>query len=206
MSTPGLLSDPRVDAVRRFVSRYAPFLAVTLAILLIAILLPGRQAADTVDDTATGITDTTIGDVPIEDAAKGNVAAKGGPSTVDTVRPSAPVAPPADVIGFEEAKKKGVALVANCDQERGRIMIPTRFAPPCTQKYVAPNAGATWQGVTDKEIVLAYYNGAGDAASEADPQRGRRERLRRRDQGAGPRLGGVPPGPLQPVGTQGPAS
>ena len=168
MRTPSEWSaDARVDAVRRFISRYLPFIATVLGILLIALLLPGRQAADTVDSTASDITDTTVGDVPLEDAAEGDIAAKGPTTDVDTVTPSAPIAPPSGVVGFEEAKKKGVALVANCDQKTGRIMIPTRFAPPCTQKYAAPNAGATWQGVTDKEIVLAYYNGQGDAASEA---------------------------------------
>jgi hypothetical protein len=162
----GPLADPRVDTVRRFLSRYSPFISVTVAILLIAILLPGRQAADTVDDTASGIADTTTGEVPIVDAAEGDIAAKARTLT-GKITPRAPAAPPSGVVKFDEAKKKGIALVANCDEKTGRIKIPSRFAFPCTQKYVAPNAGSTWQGVTSKEIVVAYYNGAGDAASEA---------------------------------------
>ena len=67
--------------------------------------------------------------------------------------------------GGQEAR--GVELVANCDQSTGRISVPSRFAPPCTQKFVGRNGGSTWQGVTDKEIVIAWYHVAGDAASDA---------------------------------------
>jgi hypothetical protein len=163
MKTPSeWVADPRVGAVKRFVSRYMPFLATVLAIFLIAVLLPGRSPDDTTD-TAGELVTGPDEDAPAEDLTPGETAAKRGPVATKAAAPQVQ----GNVLSFEEAKKKGVALVPNCDQATGRIMIPSRFAPPCTQKFVAPNAGASWQGVTDKEIKIAYYQGAGDAASDA---------------------------------------
>ncbi|MEX2539955.1 MAG: hypothetical protein WD646_15010 [Actinomycetota bacterium] len=152
--------DPRIERAGRFVSRYQPFLITVIAIALIAVLLPGRSPETT---DASDIT-SEIPDAPLEEASPDNPVA--APTTETT---SAPTVAPSNpgVLGFEEAQAKGVALVANCDPKTGQIKIPTRFAPTCTQKYVAPNSGNTWQGVTKDKIVVAYYQGEGDAASEA---------------------------------------
>jgi hypothetical protein len=150
--------------VQRIVTRYLPFIATVLAIFLISVLLPGRQQ-DATQDSASDLVDSPTSDLPVTDLVPGDKASERGP--VATARSVSPQAGPQGVIGFEEAKRKGVALVANCDQKTGRISVPSRFAPPCTQKYVGPNGGKTWQGVTDKEIVIAHHLASGDAASDA---------------------------------------
>jgi hypothetical protein len=154
------LSSPRVGGLSRWLGRYHPFLTTILAVVLIAVFLPGRtnqtSTPETVGDlSATGPSAAEAAG-PIESSAASATTA-GGPSVA--VNPN--------VLTFEEARKRGVELVANCDQSTGRIMVPTRFAPPCTQKFAGRNAGSTWQGVTDKEITLAYYMVEGDAATEA---------------------------------------
>jgi hypothetical protein len=75
---------------------------------------------------------------------------------------------------YSEAKKAGTVddydWGPRCDTERGRIMLPTVYAPPCVPKWggskpwkdrsgkVHPdNGGATSKGVTADEIVIAYY-------------------------------------------------
>lgn len=154
-------SDPRIGAVTKVVQRYLPFIGTVLAILLIAIFLPGRSTND-VDD-ASAIT-PELGnqaiDTPLATAAPTSTS---GPAAVaGTPAPAQP-----NVLPFDEAQKRNVPLVANCDPATGRIKLPTRFAPPCVPKYVAPNGGKSWQGVDAKKIVVTYYEAVGDAASEA---------------------------------------
>lgn len=160
-------ADERLDGPKRWLSRYHPFLTTLLAVVLIAVFLPGRSTDTTAEGTAgelaaglpaTEFADTGPTDTAASTATGGRTASSGGGGQV-TVNPQ--------VLTFEEAQKRGVALVANCDTGTGRIQIPSRFAPPCTQRHTGSNGGKTWQGVTDKEIVVAYYQVEGDAASEA---------------------------------------
>jgi hypothetical protein len=155
--------DERIEGARHWLSRYQPFITTVLAIALIAIFLPGRSQQTATEgvssELAGGLPEGTATDVTPSDVADAP-AATGG-----SVAAQAPVNP--NVLSFEEAKKQGVELVANCDQSTGRVRIPSRFAAPCTQKHTGRNSGATWQGVTDKEITVAYYETTGDPASEA---------------------------------------
>ncbi|MEX2393144.1 MAG: hypothetical protein WD826_01565, partial [Actinomycetota bacterium] len=144
-------------------NRYLPFLATVAAIALIAIVLPGRQP-ETVQDTATDLT-TDFSDVELEDTTEGNVAAK-VPTRVLGTNKSLP-STQTGVLTFEEAKKKGAALVANCDSGTGAVMIPSRFAPPCTQKFSGTNAGKTWQGVDSKTIDVVWFTIEGNPAVDA---------------------------------------
>lgn len=157
-------ADPRLDAPRRWLSRYHPFITTVLAIVLIAVFLPGRSS----ETTTEGLTGEIAGgtsDLATDSTTTTEAGTQASAVTRDPSSPSVAVNP--NVLTFEEAKKRGVELVANCDQSTGRIMVPTRFAPPCTQKFEGRNGGSTWQGVTDKEIVVAYYEVTGDPASEA---------------------------------------
>ena len=156
-------SDPRIDAVRRWFSRYLPFIATVLGILLIALILPGRQQAteDTASDIATDFEDT-----PLEETTEGKVAAKGATKKAQAAKTKVPPVQ-TGVLSFEEAKKRGLALVANCDSGTGRIKIPSRFAPPCTQKYSGRNAGKSWQGVDEKYIDVVYFHIQGNAAVDS---------------------------------------
>ncbi len=154
--------DPRIEGISRWVGKYHPFITTILAVVLIAVFLPGRstdRTEATAGDIAAGITDTTTDDLTPSDVIESAAPQTQPGQTQATVDSS--------VVTFEEARKRGLELVANCDGATGRIKVPTRFAPVCTQKFTGRNAGKTWQGVTDKEIVVAYYQVEGDAASEA---------------------------------------
>lgn len=154
--------NPKVEAARQFLARYQPFILTVVAVMLIAAFLPGRNTADETDiasdlapETQTDVTDTptTAGDRP---------QAAGVTATT-----KAPVQANPNVLSFEEAKKKGVALVANCDPNTGRIKIPSKIAPPCTQKHTGPNGGASSQGVDAKTIKLVYFIAAENPAAQA---------------------------------------
>lgn len=156
-------SDPRVEAVRRFLARYQPFITTVLAIVLIAVFLPGRVNQTGESDTASDLSGAAADfDTGAADAADGTKAAGVG----RTARQAATQVNP-QVLTFEEAQKAGVALVDNCDTATGKVKIPSRFAPPCTQKFVPPNAGATWQGVDDKKITVVWFHIEGNAAVDA---------------------------------------
>ena len=89
-------------------------------------------------------------------------------------------------ITYAEAKKAGTLDQYDwgdrCDVDRGRIMQPSVYAPPCVPKWGGAkpwkdrggtlhtsNGGATHQGVTDDEIVVAYYiPGPGDLLATAE--------------------------------------
>ncbi len=52
----------------------------------------------------------------------------------------------------------------HCDPATGRVKLPTVWAPPCAEPLAAgtSNGGATWQGVTNDEIVVVSYSAAND--------------------------------------------
>ncbi len=67
----------------------------------------------------------------------------------------------------DAAQRAGTQWVANCDEDTGRIEVPSVYAPPCVPAFdpAAPggNGGATWGGVTADTIRVAIYQGgAGD--------------------------------------------
>jgi hypothetical protein len=160
-------ADPRVEAVRRFLARYQPFIVTITAITLIAVLLPGRNTSSNTTDTASEIT-TDTGPLDSDVTDPGDVAA--GPKKDDVSGSIPAVAPrPVDtqVLTVEEAKRRGVQLVANCDPATKRLMLPLRDAPPCTQKFVAPNAGASWKGVTGDKITVVFFIATENPATDA---------------------------------------
>jgi hypothetical protein len=166
MSPKDIVSDPRVEAVGRFVSRYRPFLITVLAILLIAVFLPGRSDDTTGAEEAASLT-----------AGVGETAA--GEDGVETTGDGAPVTEvTTGTSGAKQAAREvaervaGVAgkakqLVANCDPKTGLIKIPSFGAPPCVERYTGKNAGASYQGVTKDKIVVVYYLAQEDPAADA---------------------------------------
>jgi hypothetical protein len=150
-----------LDGVRRWLGRYHPFLTTILAIALIAIFLPGRST----QTVGTSEEATSISEGAQSAAGSAAAAELTQKATKGLGNQSVKVNP--NVLTFEEARKRGVELVPNCDPTTGRIKMPSRFAPQCTQRYVGPNGGNTWQGVTDKEITVAWYHVVGDAATDA---------------------------------------
>ena len=157
--------NPKVEAVRRVLARYQPFILAVIAILLIATLLPGRSTEDPTDTAGDLTTDVGAGDITDDPAAAAEDA------VVDTgagdQAAAAPVQANPEVLTFEEAQKKGVALVANCDPKTGNIKVPSKTAPPCTQRFSGKNAGATYQGVDAKTIKVVYFQVAENPATQS---------------------------------------
>ncbi|HZA00304.1 MAG TPA: hypothetical protein VE575_16200 [Acidimicrobiales bacterium] len=56
----------------------------------------------------------------------------------------------------------------DCDPETGRLAIPTLYSPNCVPVWPedGDNGGETYQGVTEDEIVVAYYDGQDDPTAE----------------------------------------
>jgi hypothetical protein len=116
------------------IARYWPVLVVAVVIAaVVAIATLGGGDGDD-DDVATG-SDTTVqtgGDEGEDEgeATDGEWSMEGGEDAPD------------------------------CDPETGRIMVPSVYAPNCVPLWPegADNGGATWQGVTADEIVVAVYD------------------------------------------------
>jgi hypothetical protein len=155
-----------LEAVRRFLARYQPFIVTITAIALIAIVLPGRNTSSDPDE-ATQVTDTTS-DLGTDITTPGDTAA--APKTTGTGPrdiTSAPAPVDTQVLTTEQAVKQGVQLVANCDTSTKKLMLPLRDAPPCTQRFSGTNAGASWQGVDAKKIKAVYFIGTENPATDA---------------------------------------
>ena len=106
-------------------------------------------------------------------AAALGVGALGGGDDDDDDASAAPVAsrtetadgPPA-LAAFEG---EDPLAAPDCDPDTGRLMIPMVYAPNCVPVWddARDNGGATWQGVTADEVVVAIYVGQDDAEATA---------------------------------------
>jgi hypothetical protein len=154
-----------MDAVLRWLRRYQPFVLTVTAIALVAFLLPGEATktspSDDVSQLSAGLgqeaagTEATTGPVSVQASAGRRIAGR------QLATANAPV------LTFEEARKQGVPVVANCDQSLGRIAIPSHGAPACVSRYTGSNAGATHQGVTKDKIRVVLYHPQEDPAANA---------------------------------------
>ncbi|HYZ92904.1 MAG TPA: hypothetical protein VFA34_11000 [Actinomycetota bacterium] len=152
-----------MDATLRWLRRYQPFILTVTCIALIAFLLPGENNSVTTEagssQLSTGVGREAAGIVP-EEAAQ--LAQSGGGNGG-----SASAQAPTEVLSFDEARKQGVPLVANCDNNSGRIKIPSWGSPVCVSRFSGQNAGSSWQGVTKDKIKVALYHAQEDAAANA---------------------------------------
>ncbi len=74
-----------------------------------------------------------------------------------------------------EWSREGGEDAPDCDPETGRIMVPSIYAPDCVPLWPegADNGGATYQGVTADEIVVAVYDAErSQEAIDAEAQTG----------------------------------
>ena len=64
-------------------------------------------------------------------------------------------------ITWFEAEEAGtvdeITWVENCDEETGRLAMPSVYAPPCLPAFEGSNGGATAKGVTEDTIRVAFY-------------------------------------------------
>lgn len=164
--------NPAVSNLIAAFRRYRPFLALALAVFLLIAFFPGSPQTPT-DLSASGpggpVTSVPAGaDDPaslaadagaVQDAsgvvggaaggATGPAAGAGGPATGATSKGP-------QTTGGAVQTAPGVG--PDCDHGTGRIMVPTKFAPPCMPVFSGDNGGATSpQGVTKEAINVVVY-------------------------------------------------
>lgn len=148
---------------------YRPFIGVVLALLLVAIVLPGSDTKTTTAagadksgvqnfDTVGGSTASTVaGDASTDTSLAGGDGSGGGFTSSG------------GSVSGTGALRVGTSAAANpnCDAATGRIKVPTIYAPPCVPVFSGDNGGATYQGVTAKSIKVVVYLAQEDPASGA---------------------------------------
>ena len=117
------------------VRRYGPIVAVVVLIGG-AVVVFGGGGDDGGDDGGSAAGGGS-GEIPSEEEL-----IRSGPMTVQK----------AELLGED------VDFGPRCDTERGTIMMPSTYAPPCIEPFDGDNGGATSPGVTADEIKLVYYN------------------------------------------------
>ena len=120
-------------AWQRAVRRYGPIVAV-VALVAGAVAVFGGGGDDGDDESAGG--GGGSGEIPSEEEL-----VRSGPMTPQK----------AELLGEE------VDFGPGCDTERGTIMLPSTYAPPCVEPFAGDNGGATSPGVTAGEVKLVYY-------------------------------------------------
>ena len=122
---------PRPSVLKRF----GPLVAVVVAIGLVAVLSSTGRSSDS-GQTVAGL------------GSSGKGAEK------DTSLP----------ISWDEAKKAGTTAKYDwgpmCDEETGRLKIPSTYTPPCFVARPGVKGGATSRGVTADKITIVLYQAA----------------------------------------------
>ncbi|MCI3948474.1 MAG: hypothetical protein K0R11_408, partial [Acidimicrobiales bacterium] len=114
----------------RQLRRYGPLVAILAVLAIVAGVLVFAGGDDGDDETATDPGEEAGGEVE-------------------------------GVLSFQEAEEQGrldeVTFPEGCDEERGRVAIPSFFAPPCYADIEGDNGGATATGVTGDTIKVVAY-------------------------------------------------
>ena len=176
MSSNGSLADITLGDVAKGVRRYQPFILAVLAIVLVAVFLPGKTTKGTnvgLGTRATGVrpggaatggseasqgADQTAGAVAgtagggSGGGAQGGGGTSGGLGNGSTLGPASPPAATADQW---------------CDPATGRLRIPSLYTAPCVPPFSGDNGGATYNGVTAKTITVAVPESNNQAQAAA---------------------------------------
>lgn len=177
------LGEITLADIGRGIVRYRPFLAVVVAIVLVAAFLPGKVTTNGAN-VAAGIGNEPGG------ASQPGATSSAAPGTTGTITPGGAVAPggvpgaaPGSVGGASNTSTGGVngyvpppagivtsnqaARDPNCDAGTGRIRLPSVYAPPCVPLFTGNNDGNTYPGVTSKTITVVAYMAQIDPATQA---------------------------------------
>jgi hypothetical protein len=154
--------------VSKAFARYRPFITAVVAIVLVAVLLPGhgdkKETVDTASAARSGGEQVVNGDAATTDTtiagtvAGDTVAAGGG-----LVNGTSVTRPASNVVTLPSGAKVG----PDCDTALGRIKVPSMNAPPCTAPFSGNNGGATAQGVSATKIKVIFYQPQDDPATQA---------------------------------------
>jgi hypothetical protein len=112
--------------------RYGPIVAV-VALIGGAVVIFGGGGDDGDDDRTT------------TEVASNEELIRSGPMTPER----------AELEGVDPAT---IDFGPNCDTERGTIMLPSVYAPPCVERFEGDNGGATSPGVTEDEVLIVRYD------------------------------------------------
>lgn len=156
---------------------YRPFIGAVVALLLVALVLPGTRTNSSVDagNEGGGVQSFTARDDVGAATDQGDVAGglpdagnlSGGSSAGTGGRSASSVTGSRPAPGAPLAVSETAGASVGCDAATGRIAVPTVYAPPCVPDFSGENAGATWQGVTADSIKIAVYLPQEDPASGA---------------------------------------
>jgi hypothetical protein len=121
---------PSGSGAGRQLRRYGPLVAILVVLAVVAGVLVFAGGDDDGDDEATTAGQET----------------SGGPE---------------GVLSYEDAEEQGrldeVTFPDGCDEETGRVAIPSFFAPPCYANVEGDNGGDTATGVTGDTIKVVAY-------------------------------------------------
>lgn len=152
--------------------RYQPFLLTLLAIVLIAVVLPGRGGDDGNEIAASGpVADggSNVAGQTTEATTEDTSGTSGGTSGGRTGTTEADRSQTGSGAFGGDANADSGEFVpgANCDPNTGRIAVPSVYAPPCAPKFDGDNGGSTSPGVRGDAITIAVYIGELDPATGA---------------------------------------
>ena len=174
--------DLTVSEIKESLARYQPYLLLLLGIVLLAAVLPGDREDDPAEDEVAAVntgpaslapTTTLEGVTDAVDPSGAPLDTTGGAGTVGGGRTpgrqaGAQAGPTAGTTSGTGTPTHGgvTAGVAtqgdpnaapDCDTARGRIKIPSIYAPNCVGVFSGDNGGATYRGVTGDTITIAIY-------------------------------------------------
>jgi hypothetical protein len=169
------IGDLTLRDIGRALARYRPFLVLALAMVLIAVFLPGQQTADRIETAPGGFTfdGTRAADLGADgefaiEGVEGRAPAR-APGTTGTRDAPEAVAggappPPAAAAGLGDPLE-----APDCDAGLGRLAIPSVYSPNCVAMWPhgADNGGATWRGVGPDEIKIVIYQVPPSASNQA---------------------------------------
>ena len=184
----GKMEQTSVAEVGRWFSRFGPYVALVVVVVLVVGVAPGRDRrsdpsqvstqAGSLSGTGTGTvggtgTDTSTspsgGTAPVAGtpgtpgATPGGEAVPGGGAGPGGEAEAGQVA-----VGPDTQPLATVAgLVANCDQATGRVKVPSKGAALCVPAFDGDNGGATTQGVSGDTIKVAVYRAQEDPTTAA---------------------------------------
>jgi hypothetical protein len=134
--------------------------AVVAVVVIIAAVVLVTRSGDSEPDAAEG--DTTDTTAPTETTGGGGDEAGGNSLGADHwgAGYDGSLPPARDAFGPDDDPLDA----PDCDAERGRLAIPSFYAPNCVPLWPEgrDNGGATHRGVTADEIVVAIYAAEGD--------------------------------------------
>lgn len=167
----GRIRDKTLNEVAQSLGRYKPFVIAVVGIFAIVQFLPGK-----ILPTITSQQQVETGEFVDPTTGEGEAATPEGDFGEALVSAGAGGLRTAPVRGLTGGRLTGAvaalgdALSApDCDRVRGRIKVPSIYAPNCVPMWPkgSDNGGATWKGVTRNTVKVVIYQVQPSASNRA---------------------------------------